>query len=218
MKNIRTQQSPRRIVLDDGTKSNAGTDWFMVVLFLCAAVAAQWYFKAPLSFDFNSPDFNPFVFVPLIFAAICLRYLFPAIRGTLVNRKFGRTVFEMDEDSAELGATLKGAIRPSVDVAPTSDYVINVQCVEAITRMSSMDQKHRKTEHVRWEATRRVDPKSVDAKQGIPVEFHLPTTALATGDERAEGAIRWVMDVKAPLPGTDFYAIFVFVVRPQRRG
>jgi hypothetical protein len=218
MKNVRMPQPPRQVVLDDGTKSNAGTDWFMVVLFLCAAVAAQWYFKAPLNFDFNSPDFNPFVFVPLISGAICLRYLFPAIRGTLVNRKFGRTVLEMDEGSAELGATLKGVIRSSVEVAPTSDYVINVQCIEAITRMSSMDQKNRKAEHIRWEATRRVDPKTVNAKRGIPVEFQLPTTALATGDERAEGVIRWVMDVKAPLSGTDFYAIFAFVVRPQKRG
>jgi len=53
---------------------------------------------------------------------------------------------------------------------------------------------------------------------GTPPEPGKPTTALATGDERAEGAIRWVLDVKAPLPGTDFYAIFAFVVRPQWRG
>jgi len=57
---------------------------------------------------------------------------------------------------------------------------------------------------------------SVDAQEGIPVEFAIPQKALALGDERAQGAVRWIVDVKAPLPETDFYAIFPLVVRPRK--
>jgi hypothetical protein len=42
------------------------------------------------------------------------------------------------------------------------------------------------------------------------------TTALALGDVRAQGQVRGVPEVTAPLPGTDFSAIFPVDVRPQR--
>ena len=54
------------------------------------------------------------------------------------------------------------------------------------------------------------------SSQGIPVEFRIPATALACGDARAQGDVRWVLMVKAPLPGTDFEAIFPVLVRPAK--
>ena len=41
-------------------------------------------------------------------------------------------------------------------------------------------------------------------------------TALALGDERAKGSVRWILEAKASLPGTDFSAIFPVDVRPKR--
>jgi hypothetical protein len=188
----------------------------MAGLFIVLAAGAYAYFRPPLDFDFNSRDFNPFVFVPLVFLAIALSSLVPAVRGTLIGRKFGKTVFAMEGDDVELGGTLKGVIRCSVDLAPAADYVVTVQCVDTITTTSGSDLKQHTHDRVHWEATRKTDAKSVSAKQGIPVEFRIPETALAIGDPRAKGAVRWVLDIKAEMPGTDYAAIFPFAVTSRK--
>ena len=88
------------------------TNWFMAILFLLAAAGVWWWFRGSLNYDFNSPNFNPLGLVPVAFAAIGLWNLVPAIRGTLVSRKFAGTTFEMDGGgSVMLGETLTGRIR-----------------------------------------------------------------------------------------------------------
>jgi hypothetical protein len=216
MKNDRRAPPPRPVVIEDGTSFNASTDWFMAGLMFAAAVAAFFFFRVPQNFDFNSRDFNPFVLLPPFLALIGVRPLYRAIRDTLVGRKFGKTVFEMESESVELGDTLRGKICCSRALQPTGDYEVSLQCVEAITRTST-NMKEVTDDHIRWEALRKVDPRTVDAMQGIPVEFTPPTTALGMGgDPRAQGAVRWVLDVKAPHPGGDFRAIFALVVRPRK--
>ena len=216
MKKRTSPVSSRPNEIEDGTPSSASTSWFMAGLFIVLAAGAYAYFQPPLNFDVNSRDFNPFLFVPLIFLAIGARSLVPAIRGTLMGRKFGKTVFVMEGDDVELGGTLKGAIRCSVELVPTSDYVVTVQCIEAITSTSGSDMKQHTRDRLHWEATRRTDAKSVSAKQGIPVDFRIPESALAIGDPRAKGAVRWVLDVSAEMPGTDYAAIFPFVVTSRK--
>jgi hypothetical protein len=218
MKTIRAANAPARpTAIGDETGSNASTNWFMAILFLLAGAGCWWWFRGSLNYDFNSRDFNPLGLVPVALAAIGLWNLVPAIRGMLVSRKFTGTTFEMDGgDSVMLGETLKGRIRTAADLAPTSDYVVTIQCVEAITHTSQMDLKQTTEDHTRWEATRRVGTAAVRSSQGIPVEFRLPTTALAIGDERARGQVRWILEVTAPLPGTDFSALFPVDVRPKR--
>lgn len=205
---------PRAI--GDETGSNAVTRWAMAILFLAAAAGTWWWFRGSLNYDVNSRDFNPLGLVPIVLAAIGLWNLVPAIRGTLVSRKFGGTSFAMDGDDVALGETLSGRIRTAADIAPTGDYVVTLQCVEAITTFDTTKGESRTRDHIRWEATRKVDPASLRSTAGIPVGFALPKTALACGDDRAEGVVRWVLMVRAPLPGTDFEAIFPVVVRPAR--
>jgi hypothetical protein len=217
MKGTRTATPAAKAnAVGDETGANAITRWAMAVLFLAAAAGTWWWFRGSLNYDVNSRDFNPLGLVPIALAAIGLWNLVPAIRGTLVSRKFGGTSFVMDGDDVALGETLAGRIRTATDLAPTGEYVVTVQCVEAITTFDTMKGENRTRDHIRWEATRKVDPASVRSSQGIPVEFALPKTALAIGDERAQGAVRWVLEVSAPLPGTDFEAIFPVVVRPAR--
>jgi hypothetical protein len=218
MKSIRAANAPARATaIGDETGSNASTRWFMAILFLLAAAGCWWWFRGSLDYDFNSRDFNPLGLVPVALAAIGVWNLVPAVRGTLVARKFAGTTFEMDGgDSVMLGETLKGRIRTATDLAPSSDYVVTIQCVEAITHTSQSDLKQTTEDHTRWEATRKVDAASVRSSQGIPVEFNLPATALAIGDERAKGSVRWILEARASLPGTDFSAIFPVDVRPKR--
>lgn len=206
-----------RNAVGDETGSNAITSLAMAVLFLAAAAGTWWWFRGSLNYDFNSRDFNPLGLVPVALAAVGLWNLVPAIRGTLVARKFGGTSFAMDHgDEVAPGGTLAGRITTAADLAPTGEYAITLQCVEAITTFDTMKGENRTRDHLRWEATRKVDPATVRSSQGIPVEFRLPTTALACGDERATGAVRWVLMARAPLPGTDFEAIFPVLVRPAK--
>lgn len=202
--------------IGDETGSNAITGWAMACLFLAAAAGTWWWFRGSLNYDFNSRDFNPLGLVPVVLAAIGLWYLVPAIRGSMAARKFGGTSFAMDTEEVSLGEALKGRITTATDLAPTGEYVVTVQCVEAITTFDTMKGENRTRDHVRWEATRKIAPASVRSSQGIPVEFALPKTALGIGDERAKGSVRWVLMVNAPLPGTDFEAIFPVIVRPAR--
>ncbi len=80
-----------------------------------------------------------------------------------------------------------------------------------------MDNKQTTTDHTRWEAMRKWPAASVRSSQGIPVEFALPPTAFAIDDPRAEGVVRWILEAKASLPGTDFAVIFPVDVRSAAR-
>ncbi len=206
--------SARKITIENGTGFNATTHWMMAAVLLCAGVGLQFYLRPTIVLDINSPDFDPVAFVPIVAGVFGLGYLALAIRGTLIARKFGTTVLEINGDRVELGRALKGVIRCAADIAPTGDYVVNLQCIESVPATSSIN-RHKNNDRLHWEATRKIDPKSVDARQGIPVQFDLPLSAMANGDSRASGVVRWVMDVKAQLPGTDFYAVFVFAVQPK---
>jgi len=201
----------------DATGENASSRWFIVVLFTVLAGVSYWYFRPPLSLDFSSRDFNPFTLVPLAFLVIAAWNLVPALRGSLTSRKFGGTTFEMEGDSVRLGETLRGRIRTATDLAPTGDFVVSLACVENVTHVSQLDNKQRTQDFTRWEAMRKLPAAGVRSSQGIPVEFTLPVAALAVDDPRAEGVVRWILEAKAPLPGTDFAVIYPIDVRPAAR-
>jgi len=139
MKDTRAANAPARTrTFDDATDSNTATNRSMAILFLLVAAGCWWWFRDSLNYDFNSRDFDPLGLVPVALAAVGLWNLVPTIRGTLVARKFTGTKIEMDGgDGVTLGDTLKGHIRTAGDLAPTSEYVVTIRCVEAITRSRS---------------------------------------------------------------------------------
>ena len=54
--------------------------------------------------------------------------------------------------------------------------------------------------------------------EGIPFAFMIPTDARTTAnpDVMTEGSVRWILEVKAPMKGLNFYAIFGVEVRARR--
>ena len=97
-----------------------------------------------------------------------------------------------------------------------SAYELRLQCVEAVRYKGvDTDDLSRTKDRVRWEATSQVDAQSVNSQEGIPVEFVIPETAYAVGDSWAKGQVRWILEIKAPLPGLDYYAIFGVNVRDR---
>lgn len=197
--------------------SNASVHWFMAILLLAAAAGAAWMMRSALTLDFNSRDFNPLVFIPLVLAAIGLVSLVRAVLASMRGRRFGTSTMTLEHEEGRLGEKLAGTIRTSARLAPAGAWQLTLRCIEQIEeRELNNPTKSRTTDYMRWEARRRVDPATVDSAQGIPFSFDIPTVALANGDARAKGQVRWILEVTAPMKSIDFYEIFGLVVRPQR--
>jgi hypothetical protein len=209
--------SPARVrQVGEATGSHAGIDWIMAALLAAAAVASALYFRVPFNFDVHSRDFNPFVLVPIVLGAFGLKFFVSALVATLRGRKYGESVLEVDAESVAPGETLRGRVRTATELRPTGDYEICIRCIEAVSRTRTRDAETTTTDVIHWEARLRVPADSVRSIEGIPFQFAIPESALTSGDPTAKGSVRWILEIRAPGPGLDFYALFGVDVR--RRG
>jgi hypothetical protein len=217
MKPSGNAESVKPHVTEGSDVSNASVHWFMAALLLAGAGGAAWMMRSALTLDFQSRDFNPLIFVPLALAAIGVVSLARGIRAAMRGRRFGTSTMALDREEGRLGEKLTGTIRTSARVTPTGAWQLTLRCIEQIEKRElTSPTKSRMTDYVRWEARRHVDPATVDSSRGIPFAFDIPTVALANGDARAKGQVRWILEITAPMSGVDYYEIFGLVVRPQR--
>ena len=207
--------------VEAGTGFHAQIDWIMAALTLGAAAASVLYpvlyLNVRFVFDPYSPDFNPAVLLPVFLSAFGLKYLISAVRGTMRSRRFGQAVMEMDGQTVAPGETLRGVVRVPADLAPLGDYEIRLQCVQQQQTRSTSTSTNLK-DYIRGEQTLRVKAQTANSREGIPFAFMIPTDAMTTAnsDLMTEGSVRWILEVKAPLKGLDFYAIFGVEVRAPR--
>jgi len=205
--------------VEAGTGFHAQTDWIVAALILGAAAASVLYpvlyLNVRFVFDPDSPEFNPAVLLPVFLSVFGLKSLVSAVRGTMRGRRFGQAVMEMDGETVAPGETLKGVVRVPADLAPLGDYEIRLQCVQQ-TRPTSTSTNLK--DYIRAEQTLRVNAQAANPREGIPFAFMIPTDAMTTAksDLMTEGSVRWILEVKAPLSGLDFYAIFGVEVRARR--
>ena len=203
-----------------GTSFHAQTDWIVGILIMGGAAATVvypvWYLGIRFVYDPNDPDFNPAVILPVFLSAFGLKYLIAALRGTLLGRKFGQSVMEMEGQTVAPGETLRGVVKVPSNFVPLGDYEVRLQCVQQI-RSSSKGTGLK--DIIRGEQTLRVRAQTVNHKEGIPFAFTIPTDAMTTQlpDVMTEGSVRWILEVKAPVAGLDFYAIFGVEVRGSMR-
>src|SRR5580765_1216214 len=118
-------QPPAPVV--DANAANASSGYFFAGAMVLIAALIPWYFELPLNFNVNDREFNPLVFVPVVFAVIGLYALLKAIRDTLRVRKFGATTLEAGP--ANPGTRFEGLIRSSRDLAPDGDYSVLLRCI-----------------------------------------------------------------------------------------
>ncbi|MBA1140179.1 hypothetical protein [Mesorhizobium neociceri] len=78
----------------DANAATASSGYFFAGAMLLIAILIPWYFELPLNFNVTDGEFNPLVFVPVVFAVIGLYSLPKAIRDTLRVREFGATTLE----------------------------------------------------------------------------------------------------------------------------
>ncbi len=220
MSDDRIVRPPNIRKIQEGTSFHSLTDWIVAFLIMGAAVATivypVWYLDIRFVFDPYAPDFNPAVFLPVFLFAFGLKYLISAVRGTMLGRRFGKSVMEMEGETVAPGETLRGVVRVPADLVPLGDYEVRLQCVHQI-RSSSKSTNLK--DYIRGEQTLRVKAQTVNPKEGIPFAFTIPTDAMTTQlpDVMMEGSVRWILEVKAPVSGLDFYSIFGVEVRASRR-
>ena len=172
---ISNTNQPSGTSVEDGSEFHNVANWVAAVLFLGALGLFIWYFKPTWNFDFDSPDFNPAIFLPFILGGVGLYNLALAVRGTMRAKAFGSSVLEIHSARVSMGQTLKGVIRPSVELHPKSDYEIRLQCIETFEmRGNSTSSSTRNVDRIRWEETIRVAAPSVNSMSGIPFAFTLP--------------------------------------------
>lgn len=197
--------------IESGDSFHSETRWIMAALIGAALVGFVLYFRPPLNFDMSSPEFNPMILLAVVMALGTIYNLFLALRGSRRKSKLGRSVFEMQGQSVSLGQTLEGAIRTSVPLAPRSDYALVFRCIESVRYTAATELTSKTKDVIRWEATARVDPRAVDSQAGIPVQFVIPSSLGSNtgGAGGLRGAnVRWTLEIRAPLDGVDYYAIF----------
>ena len=200
------QQPDRRLV-------NASSDYiFSALMFLIAAVT-PWYFELPLIFDVNSPDFNPLIFVPVVFAGIGAIMLTRTWLGVVRAGKFGNAT--LSPASARRGEIFRPVMLSKSDIATTGDYVLTLKCIRRISGGDEYDGGGSSRDQVLWKHSETC-PAGTRSSIGVAAVFHVPRDAQPTrGPDKgtSSGNVRWELTVTAPVRGVNFRQDFPVTIR-----
>jgi len=197
----------------DPRLANASSDYiFSAVMFLIAAVT-PWYFELPLNFDIYSPDFNPLIFVPVVFAGIGAIMLTRTWLGVVRAGKFGNAT--LSPASARRGEIFRPVMLSKSDIATTGDYVLTLKCIRRVSGGDEYDGGGSSRDKVLWKHAETC-PASARASVGVAAVFHIPRDAQPTrGPDKgtSSGNVRWELTVTAPVRGVNFRQDFPITVR-----
>lgn len=195
--------------IEDATPFHAETNWIMAALAIAVAVGIVWWFGLPLEFDFQSPSFNPAVFVPVALIGYGLWQGVQSLRARAVGRRFGASVFEMQGECVGLGETLLGRVLTARDLNAPDGFQLRLCCVES-TRQSEVagGPPTRRRDVIRFEKRARIGAKATSV-EGIAVEFVLPRDFTRSGGSRPSGQpLRWTLAIEAQVEGARYEALF----------
>lgn len=220
----------------DNPRDAAMGHGFMAVGWAVAFGFIASYLPWPWTVDINSPDFNPMIALPIIMAGLSALETFRTVRAVQRHRRFGAATLELADARPQLGGRLKGVVRTAHPLNPTANYRVRVLCVdvhEFRNTTEGSNSPYRNSDFVVWKHELEVLP-AVDSTRGIPFELRLPDSvgpapqppirqsqyftfkaAIMIPGLRRVWAVndppvarRWLIEVSAPMPGTDFLARF----------
>ena len=212
--------------IEASNRANAELNLTTMVVVWILAVLAVWWMRAGYGvrfvFDVHSRNFNPVIFMPILFAALGAFWGARGLLDAFRVWRFGTTVLEAELPF--LGGSLKGTIRTDRELSPTGDYTIRLRCIETVQTGSLAARNVRYVDEPRWEGGRIVARGTVRSTTGIPFEIEIPKGVGALpsrpGSElRTAEGVRWVLEIFAPLRGLNYYALFLVIVRePEMTG
>lgn len=148
----------------------------------------------------------------LLFPLVGILCVGVLIRALLRNSKFGRSELILESAPVVVGGTLSGNILTGVQtrLTPRGGFQVQLLCLRQEIHRSGRDRQVNLNEIWTAEATvqgqRRADDRRLLA---VPIEFEIPHDATASSDSlMAENRILWRLEIKADLPGVDYYACF----------
>jgi hypothetical protein len=187
---------------DDATASISNVDRMMAVVLGAAALWVVYALGTPLVFEPSNPEFNPLLILALILGVGSVYYLVRGVRRRVVITRFGTTVFDQEGSNVYVGETLRGRVITSRPLSAPDGFVLRLRCIEG--KGETFDEKNRRShDAILWEASHTAH--TADSHAGIPVEFTIPTSALA---DAKFGSQDWSLKVYATVDGKPFEALF----------
>jgi len=198
----------------------SGVFWLMALVLPSLGFLVLWVAGVPLRFDVPAREFNPLVLLPIIASLAGLFFLVGAIFMTLRLRRYGRSMLSLNK-RPKIGGRVTGRITSTVDVAPSGDWELILQCIETITNAGANNRIY-STDLTRWKYQQTLPAPSYSLRSGIPVEIAIPDNCLELTDpveiaRSARGQLRWVLQLHNQGPGLNYAASFLIPIRSAER-
>ena len=196
----------------DPRGANASPDYIFSAVMLLIAASMPWYFELPLIFDVYSPDFNPLIFVPVVFAGVGVVMLTRTVLGVVGAGKFGNAT--LSPTLARRGGIFRPVMLTKVDIETTGDFVLTLKCIRRAGGGDDYDGGS-SSDKVLWKHAETC-PASTRSRIGVAAVFQIPNDAQPTrGPDKGtnSGSVRWILTVTAPVRGVNFRQDFNVTVR-----
>ena len=172
-----TRATPLHVEKDQ-SGFDLGTQLLMAGLFLVGLILQQVYLPIGWEFDWNSPDFNPLVALPLLLVGLIGWHLVKA--GLLWRhlQRFGASFMELSVRAPlAQGSPCRGKVRTEKALPATGDFQITLRCLEGygFRQLGEGNSNRERLEFVTaWEETHTVPVPGADSSAGLPFDFPLP--------------------------------------------
>lgn len=196
-----TNQGPQRQI------SIARTDYryfvfFTAILALVSIGGTLWY-QVPLTFETSSP----LVALPFFFGPLTCVAGFIAFRGFLRQRKIGTPVLEYSP--ARRGGMLTGSVALDKQVKATGDFSLRLTCFDYGPRDYN-GERSRKSPKATWKGDMTIARADVESSGRINFSIKLPPADTVRATQERE--VYWLLDIRAPMRGVNFFARFSPVI------
>jgi len=196
----------------DPRVANASSDYIFSAVMLLIAAVMPWYFELPLVFDVYSPDFNPLIFVPVVFAGVGVVMLTRTALGVVRAGKFGNAT--LSPTSVRRGGMFRPVMLTKVDVETTGDFVLTLKCIRRAGGGDDFEGGS-SSDKVLWKHAETA-PAATRSTIGVAAVFQIPNDAQPTrGPDKGTNfsSVRWVLTITAPVRGVNFRQDFNITVR-----
>ncbi|HSB75303.1 MAG TPA: hypothetical protein VLC12_06615 [Terriglobales bacterium] len=152
---------------------------------------------------------NPGILVAFIFPLIGIGLLVWAVRATLRRIEFGRTCFLLSPTPGVIGGRLRGNIQARFPHGVARGLQLKLSCVNRVVTGSGKNQST--WEKIRWREQQTIPPERLmPGPEGalIPVDFQIPSDALACDNANPRDAILWILEADADVPGVNYLDTF----------
>jgi hypothetical protein len=170
--------------------------WCMALL--CAALTVPFFIYLPRLL--SGKQWQPWL-VLAVLVLLSLWLFSRAFRTTLCWCKFGRPIFRMFSKPGVIGGYLTGAVEIPCRLCPVGGFKLWLKCVRHIPN-DGMEVLYREEQTVLTEL-----PGSNPDRTAIPLRFAIPAHTPESGEHDGHN-FSWLLEVRAEMPGIDFFVEF----------